>query len=195
MVAFPEQFDQSLVTIDSLAGSLSAHWMVIGGVSVASWGSPRATADIDVALSVSLDRAEEVDQRLTQHGWAKTGGPEQIKDTGIHLVRYAKDLGQGRILGLDIFFSMNDWQRAALGRRRRILFRDRPLWTASPEDLILYKLVADRGIDRDDVDNILSRRMVELDRPYVDAWSRTLGLHARWLEALTRFHDRNDLGG
>ncbi len=89
---------------------------------------------------------------------------------------------------------MTDWQRRALERRREVAFLGRGYWTASPEDLIIYKLVADRGLDQADVDNILDRRIQELDLPYVEAWTKTLGLHDRWIEALSRFHDRQDMG-
>ena len=191
---FPEQFDRSLFMLTSQADQLSADWMLIGGVSVSSWGRPRATTDIDFALSVSMDMATPVDRHMTGQGWEKVGGPAQIKDTGIYLAQYSKILGEGHVIGIDIFFTMTDWQRRALERRREVTFHERGYWTASPEDLILYKLIADRGLDQADVDNILDRRIDELDLPYVEAWSKTLGLYDRWADALSRFHDRRDMG-
>jgi hypothetical protein len=190
----PEEFDRSLFHVVALAERLSADWMLIGGVAVASWGRPRATADLDVALSVSTDLAEAIDRHMAVDGWVKAGGPGQIKDSGVYLVQYARDLGGGRVMGLDLFFAMSDWQRKALERRREVTFRGRTYWTATAEDLILYKLIADRGIDQADVDNVLDRRRDGLDLPYVAAWAATLGLGARWSEALTRCQDRRDLG-
>lgn len=191
---FPEEFDRSLFTLLELADSLSAEWMLIGGVSVASWGRPRATTDIDFTLSISMDLADQVERHLTQYGWTLIGGPGQIKNTGVYLAQYAKNLREGTEIGLDVFFTMTDWQRRALGRRKEVLFRNRTYWVASAEDLILYKLVADRGIDQGDIDNILDRRFSELDQPYITTWAATLGIETRWLEAISRFHDRRDMG-
>ena len=172
MPSFPEQFDRSLFTLISLADQLQADWMLIGGVSVSSWGRPRATTDIDFALSVSMDMAAPIDRHMTEHGWEKVGGPAQIKDTGIYLAQYARRVTADNALGIDIFFTMTDWQRRALERRREVSFLGRGYWTASPEDLIIYKLVADRGLDQADVDNVLDRRIDELDLPYIEEWAK-----------------------
>lgn len=176
-----------------LANELAADWMLIGGVSVASWGEPRGTDDIDIAFSVSMDLADPINSHLTTNGFSKLGGPGQIKTSGIYLVKYGKRVGDKIAEEICIFFTMTEWQRLAIERRRNIKYRDRILWTASPEDLVIYKLLADRGIDQDDIDNVLDVRSGQLDQIYVDTWTRTLGIHDRWIKALTRLHNRRDM--
>lgn len=57
---------------------------------------------------------------------------------------------------------------------------------ATPEDLIVYKLIADRPRDRDDIGAIRrtqARAGRELDRDYIERWARFRGVSDR-LEAL-----------
>lgn len=192
MLSFKDEFSEGLSMLSSLAQSLGVDWMVIGGVAVASWGEPRNTKDLDFGIATSIDRAPEVHKILESFGWHLIEGPGQIKDTNIWLSLFEKE---GRKLTIDVFYSMmSEWQRHAIGRRRYIKFMDRDYWTASPEDLIIFKLIADRGKDKDDIDSVLDRLGSNLDRPYIDKWSTELGIRPRWIEAMTRHQDRRDAG-
>lgn len=67
---------------------------------------------------------------------------------------------------------------------------------ARADDLIVYKLLADRPRDRSDIDEIL-RSGVELDREYIESWASDWGVIDRWAQALNRLDrgiDPPDLG-
>jgi hypothetical protein len=194
MSGLPGRFEETLAFLVSMAEKLDADWMHIGGVAINYWGQPRATGDVDVALSVSMDLSTKITKYMSRGGWNLVGGPGQIKKTGVYLSQYAKELDGGGILGVDIFFAMNDWQRLALSRRSRVTFSGQSHWVASAEDLVLYKLIANRGKDIGDVDNVLDNQYSSLDMQYLESWARTLQLDDRLAEALSRFHDRKDMG-
>ena len=62
------------------------------------------------------------------------------------------------------------FDRSALKRRRRITIYDLPVWVASPEDLVIYKLVS--GRDRDLVDiRAIFKRQRPLDGAYLRKWA------------------------
>lgn len=196
MPSFRKEFNQSLDLLVRLADELGTEWMVIGGIAVASWGEPRNTKDLDFSIATSVDRAPDVERILSEAGWRIKEGPRQIKDTQIWLSLFEKAnaLQERWLLTIDVFFTMSDWQRHAMNRRRRVSFMGNAYWTASPEDLILFKLVADRGKDQGDIDGILDRLWDGLDLPYIEQWSSDLGLKERWLSAMTRHQDRRDAG-
>jgi hypothetical protein len=196
MPSFHEEFGLSLSTLSKLAGEIGTDWMVIGGIAVASWGEPRNTKDLDFSISASIDRASDVQRILNGAGWDLIEGPGQIKDTKIWLSMFEKS-GAKRDrwrLTIDVFFTMSDWQRHAMERRRYIQFMGLDYWTASPEDLIIFKLIADRGKDQGDIDGILDRSIQKIDRVYIERWTSDLGVRDRWMEALTRHQDRLDSG-
>jgi hypothetical protein len=51
---------------------------------------------------------------------------------------------------------------------------DIPWRVASPEDVILYKLVAHRSRDLPDIENVIRRGRETLDRFYLRKWARWL---------------------
>lgn len=194
MRGLPSCYERTLTYIISMADALKSEWMHVGGVAVNYWGQPRATGDVDVALSVSMDLSSQVTAFMERDGWSLVGGPGQIKSSGIYLAQYAKDLEGIGTLGVDILYAMNDWQRLAQSRRRKVTFGDHEDWVSSAEDLLLYKLIAHRPKDTGDVDNVLDNRYGSLDMPYLTSWARTLQIEDRLVEAISRFHDRKDMG-
>ncbi len=56
-----------------------------------------------------------------------------------------------------------------MGRIRRIKFLDQEVCFASPEDLIIHKVVAGRPRDLEDV-RVVQLKNPELDRAYIEKW-------------------------
>lgn len=189
MGTFKEELDDILFLAKELASAIDTDWMIIGGIAVASAGEPRNTNDIDFAIGTSVDKARDIDRFLTSKSWVKFEGPGQIKNSGVWLVRY-RHSDNSKKLTVDVFFTMSEWQRMALSRRRLVRFMESTYWAATPEDLIIFKLIANRPKDVGDVDGILDTRMSSLDTPYIDSWAKDLDVQGRWLDALTRFQDR-----
>lgn len=179
--------------IGSVAKALSSEWAFIGDAALSLIGLRSASGDIEVAISATVDLADHLDRLMTADGWTKIEGPGKIKDAAIYMSRYTKDLGEGVMFCLGVVFTTEDWQRRAIMRRQPESFRDIIIWAVTAEDLIIYKLVADRGYDQSDIDDILDR-IKGIDSVYVDSLVSSIGIRHRWVSALTRRQDRRDMG-
>ncbi len=87
---------------------------------------------------------------------------------------------------IDFVFSVTPYERSAIDRAHEHLLNGVAVKFASPDDIIVHKLVAGRPRDRDDVKSILLK-LGSIDLEYVRHWLRQfeettnhpLGEHAR----------------
>ena len=61
----------------------------------------------------------------------------------------------GNTFDVDVFLAELDFQEVVLSRKRRIDAEGRDIWLVSPEDLVLFKLMAGRPRDLGDVTDVL----------------------------------------
>ena len=71
------------------------------------------------------------------------------------LVKMKTYLAAGQSVDVDIFLSETDFQRSVMSRRMAVEFELRSLWFVTPEDLLLFKLIANRPRDLGDVEDVL----------------------------------------
>ncbi len=71
------------------------------------------------------------------------------------------------------------YQQRALRRAVTVDLGRRQVRVISPEDLILYKLLADRPIDRADIRGVLQEQAKRLDVTYLTRWAQRLGVSQR----------------
>ena len=64
----------------------------------------------------------------------------------------------------------------AIGRAVRVRLGRQWVQVVAPEDLILYKLLADRPLDRLDARSVVEEQGRRLDRKYLNRQARSLGL-------------------
>jgi hypothetical protein len=69
---------------------------------------------------------------------------------------------------VDIMLAALEFEELALRRARAVPFGGRLVKLATPEDLILHKVLAPRAVDIEDVRQIVSRQREVLDRDYLD---------------------------
>ena len=145
---------------------ISFRFALIGGLAVSTWGTVRATQDIDVLadstpspISTATLR-EEIrqlwEERNWQHEWRIGVGDDPIPLL-THLVFPASQLTA------DVLWAHKQWQRNALKRAIAIRVAQTPLPIIHPEDLILLKLEAGGPQDLLDVEGILATAPPELD--------------------------------
>ena len=149
-------------SIDFLEGA-DVPYMVIGGLAVAAVGEPRMTADIDVVAFVSMDAAERLIAVAAAQGFrAADDEAERLRITGT--LRFHRDRFQLDVVVASLPFEERARERA---RPRRLFDRDVPM--PSPEDLLLFKVMAGRDKDLVDAVGIARRHAGRLDLPYLDA--------------------------
>jgi predicted nucleotidyltransferase len=142
---------------------------VMGGCARNAYAEPRATRDVDLVVAVDLDKHARLIEAMARRGF--TAATTVASDEGVpDLTLFRDDAGRR----LDLLFAHTDFERAALDRSRAA----EPLAGVSApvisvEDLIVYKLLADRPQDRVDVQDVV--RAVEarggaIDWDYVQGW-------------------------
>ena len=143
-------------------------YMVIGGQAVLLYGEPRLTRDIDITLGVGPDRLSDL---LIV---AKTAGltvlpenPQTFVEKTLVLPCADESCG----IRVDLIFSFSPYERAAIQRARNVSMDGQDIAFASPEDVLIHKMVAGRPRDLEDVKSILIRN-AELDLELIRRWLR-----------------------
>jgi len=187
-VSFSREFHDAATRIIDALRALGSDWMIIGAIPVAAWGQARATTDADFAASLDFADADRLDQAAAAQGLRKEKGPIEIPQKRLILSKY---WDPATSIGIDVFFSTGyvtgDFQRKALERKKQVTFDQRAYPIVSPEDLILYKVLAYRQKDLDDVGTVLERQFRHLDWTYVRTWAEKLGVLALLTDVLTQY--------
>ena len=159
-----------LDAIYRLLDAAGVPWALIGGHAVNAWVEPRATADVDVTcaadavglerLRVVLDEAGLRPERV--HGAEEPSGPD--------FIRFVSD---DRRVVVEIQTAKTQLQRDTLRRAAR----QGDARVATPEDLLVMKLIAFRTKDQADLIALVG--LPGLDWPYVEGHALDWGVLER----------------
>jgi hypothetical protein len=177
----------ALQDLSGIMERLGLTYAVIGGIAVRAYGIPRPTYDVDFMLAIPRDRLAEFYNSVEECGYTvpenhQAGWVDTVAEMPLVKVRCYM---QGRSVDVDIFLSETPYQQEILKRRQLIETPDGNVWLASPEDVVLLKLVAHRNRDISDVSDMLFAQG-ELDRDYLRHWADWLGVSDRLDDALRR---------
>ena len=112
--------------------------------------------------------------------------PEHAARNAVRTSAQFNIIHPGSGLKIDVYVNPNTpYDRARLTRRRRLpLLPDVTAYFASPEDVILYKLLYYRQVESGshlrDILGILRVSGPELDESYIRGWAERLGLGPLW---------------
>ncbi|HEX2677611.1 MAG TPA: hypothetical protein VHM19_13250 [Polyangiales bacterium] len=154
----------------AIVNATGASWAVMGGCARNAYAEPRATKDVDFVVEVDAARFADLQSRLAAAGFhqasAVTDPGEPIPD----LVLYRDAAGRR----VDILFAHTAFEQSALARCKSLApFGGAVVHVVSAEDLIVYKLIADRPQDRADIVAVVQAqraRSEPLDWTYVEKW-------------------------
>jgi hypothetical protein len=144
-------------------------YVLYGGLAAALWGEPRYTEDVDLVLFLPERHAHKFLRQAAQHGFAVD---EDLAIQQIQVSGWARlPLGDAKSpWHLDLTLGDSPFDKSALLRKKKVELFGRSVWVASPEDLLVYKLVSWRDRDVMDVRAIVSRQ-TSLDRAYLRKWA------------------------
>lgn len=157
----------------------------IGGLAMNAWSIPAPTYDIDLCADLVPEQVPALISELDRAGfvppptsWLNSVGTAKFQEFTVHW-----PFGTG-LRAADIFLATDAFQKSALSRRRPVeLAEGFRTSVISPEDLLLYKLVAWRAKDRAAIERLLAVQS-NLDANYLREWAGRLGVIPRLNESL-----------
>jgi hypothetical protein len=178
-----ETFAGTLKKVAEIFSAEGQPWMLIGGLAVGAWTEPRATKHIDFAISLPSD-VEKFAKALADVGFAEA--PRQLREVATEggVVRLNLSGPQPMPIVVDLLCAGTDFERTALSRRRSLTVLGVSLFAASPDDLLIYKLIAGRPQDLADIDRLIRFGRVPEDLEYVRRFAREWGVEERFDAAL-----------
>lgn len=168
--------------LEALASVRAAGLAIIGAVARNAWAPPRATTDLDVAVSADGPTLTAVADALTALGFQRVR--EQRVDPSDPLPDLAIFRRQGSGLRqVDILVTKTEFEAQALERAGEVDLGERSIRVVGPEDLVIYKLIAHRPRDVEDIRAILrtqKRAARGFDEAHVEHWAAWWDVADRW---------------
>lgn len=148
--------------------------MLVGGLAVGLWGSPRATVDVDFLVSFSIDNFKFLSQKLKESDQFVFIHDRPMAFDKIALLRAT--LKSNTSISVDFLFADDEFKREALRRKETIPLSEFNVNIPTPEDLILLKLLSNRPQDRIDAEMVYQAQKKTLDREYLQQWAKKLNI-------------------
>lgn len=160
-------------------GRLRIRWYLFGAQAALLYGAARLTADIDVTVQLGRRETAELVRALENVGFRL-----RVRDVADFTARtrVLPFLHPRSGMPIDIVLAGPGLEEIFFKRRRRRTVDGVPVPVASPEDIVVMKVLAGRGKDEDDAVAILAAR------PKLD-----LGWIRKTLRTLERALDQSDL--
>jgi len=163
-------------------------YLVVGGLAVIALGEPRTTGDADVVAFIRPKEAEKVIRWAARSGFEVDLDRELecLKETGTFSLRIPP-------FHLDVILASLPFEEEALHRSRPQRLFGLTIPFPTPEDLILFKILAGREKDLLDAQGVIRRHGKKLDVEYIEKTLRSLCDLAeditpwnRWKECLAK---------
>ena len=180
---------EALAALQRALEDLDAPSMILGGIAVIARGVPRLTVDIDATVWGENVALEELFKSLAAQD-IRPRIPEAEEFARRRQVLLLVHAPSGT--PLEVSVGWLPFEREAILRAETVDFGGVPISVARPEDLIVYKAVAWRPRDQEDVERLLVLHGDEIDldrvRELVRQFADALGEHERLreFEALVR---------
>lgn len=153
----------ALKSISLLLKEDDVEGIIIGGLAVSLIGRPRYTNDIDLVILNLDDRLREFISRLK-----KLGIEPRIENVEEFAIKSRVLLMRHKESGINIDISMGilPFEIDAVARKQIIYHSGLEMALPAPEDLIIFKAVAQRPQDIEDIKAVVNR-YPDLDKDYI----------------------------
>jgi hypothetical protein len=139
------------------------RYLVIGGLAVVAVGEPRTTADADAIVFLSPSEAETLIGLAANAGFELQPAVEQQRLATTGTLRFRRGKFQIDLITASLPFEEAAFQRAC---HHELFGVSLPF--PSPEDLILFKVLAGRDKDMLDAIGVVRRHRDRLDIAYLE---------------------------
>lgn len=155
--------ETALVEITSFLKGKKIPYMVIGGIANIFWGIPRATVDIDITVMVPDENIENFVSQIRKKFRLLVSNPAAfIKKTRVLPIQTKMKHP------IDLIFGQLPFEEEAIRRSLPEKIGNKSVRICSPEDLIIHKIISQRGQDLEDVKGIIQNQKRKLNRKYLD---------------------------
>jgi hypothetical protein len=152
---------------------------LMGGVALTVWNHPRATRDVDFLIDVDATQINPVVDQLRASGCRPKRSPPLVTVGSHHFMQFLYTPPEEFYdVQVDLLLAESEFQKSAMARRvaRELHGVHGTVDVLNCDDLILFKLLAGRMIDRADAAMLLRENREEIDVDYLRAWVARLGL-------------------
>ena len=155
-----------LKAVQELLARFGNRGIIIGGVAVSLLGRPRLTADVDAMLLFSVSELPSLLQRA-----GEVGLEPRISDALEFARRHRVLLLCHRDSGINVDLSLGllPFEQEAVERSLIYKIGSLELRLPTPEDLIIFKAVAHRPVDLEDIKAIVEAHP-DLDKKRIQEW-------------------------
>lgn len=172
------QQDQASQAIRSVCVFLDAEkvpFCLIGGFALGFYDLVRFTKDIDLKISISPKKWPSLHKRLESN--------PQVSELKVHYISSQKipDILRCHWCShpVDFLVANTPYQREVIQRAKFYSFQDVHFKVASPEDLIVLKLIASRPQDLLDI-ALLLKKLPKMNARYIRKWVRVWEMEDQW---------------
>ena len=162
---------------------LDLNYLVVGSTATIAYGEPRFTNDLDIVFDLPTEKIAEFCKSFPETEFYISKAAVELavrKNFQFNVIHPAS--------GLKIDFmvmSNSDFDRSRRKRGRQLpVFDQGTSWFASPEDVILKKMVYHKegGSDKHlrDIAGVLRIQGSRIDRDYIQQWSVNLNVNDVW---------------
>ncbi len=171
----------------NLLERLKVPYAVMGGIAIRALGIPRPTYDVDFAIILDRNQFDLLFAGAEEAGFTveepyRTGWCDSVAE--MPMLKIHADWGERRI-DVDVFLAETEHLQKLMERRVTLDVLGRPVDFATPEDLILLKVLANRPRDLADIADVVFMQG-QLDDAYLRHWAERLGVLDRLDKALAQ---------
>lgn len=162
---------------------LGTDYMIGGSHASVYYGEPRLTRDVDVIVAL---RPEHLPALLSRFPLDEFHVDEAVAREAVRTRGQFNIIHPGSGLKIDVYVNPDaPYDRTRLARRQRLpLLPGVSAYFATPEDVILYKLLyhqqVESGMHLRDILGIMRVSGPDLDERYIAHWADQLGLLGLW---------------
>ena len=171
----PESLYKQLLHVCNFLVENQTPYMIIGGIAVSIWTAPRATVDLDFVIGVTEENLPLFIKSATQKGIIVFDSDPMVFKK-IKLCRMFLEGKEAQLIMLDFILADDPYKIKSLERAISLPWEGQDIKVASPEDIILLKLLSGRGQDLVDIENIIKMRQPSLDQKYLQNCAELLSL-------------------
>ncbi len=166
----------ALLAVEEILRKARIPYALCGGLAANLYREEvRATSDVDFATVMGPAQVVEVVGTFERAGWSSAAywqRGEQLK------------LSRDDMPRVDCIIATTDYERAAIGRAAAARIEGREVRVLTPEDLIVFKLMAGRARDYEAVAAIINARRRRLDVGYIQGWLEQFDIVGAWERAI-----------